>query len=48
MKRKVRKNFQQLIIQNRLEIKNNSYEMDRIERKIEDRHVKDMFDSQSN
>ncbi|NMD71819.1 FbpB family small basic protein [Bacillus sp. DNRA2] len=48
MKRKIRKNFQQLIIQNRLEIKNSSYEMDRIERKIEEKHLKDTFDSQSN
>lgn len=48
MKRKIRKSFQQLIIQNRLEIKNNSYEMDRIERKIEERHQKDSFDTQSN
>ncbi|WP_318508435.1 FbpB family small basic protein [Bacillus sp. T3] len=38
MKRKFRKNFQQLIIQNRLEIKNNPYEMERIEKKIDEKH----------
>jgi hypothetical protein len=40
MKRKIRKNFQQLIIQNRLELEANPYEMERIEKKLEERHSK--------
>ncbi|WP_144061499.1 FbpB family small basic protein [Bacillus sp. 1NLA3E] len=47
MKRRNRKNFQQLVNQNRLEIETNPFEMERIEKKIEEKHLKSINTSGS-
>jgi hypothetical protein len=40
MRRKTRKSFQQLVIQNRLEIETNPSELEKIEKKIDNKHSK--------
>ncbi len=47
MKRRNRKNLQQLVLQNRIEIETNPYEMERIEKKIEEKYLKNINTSGS-
>jgi hypothetical protein len=43
MKRKTYKNLHHLIIENRLEVENNPYELDKKEQKIEETHFKSLL-----
>lgn len=40
MLKRTRKNFQQLVIQNKLEIQSNREEMEKIEKKLEEKQAK--------